>query len=370
MTNWFEQYLQAGSPMYKKWEEGQEEEEALRMAQQQQDSFWEETQGQAPVAPQNVFNDALSAEEFEGLPPEMMSEYASPAQPGSGVRGGQMSPRDLAMRLMQGPQKSTRQTGGRILEQLMSGKVTSDQYNEFNPDRRASHDQFMGRAQQQAPEQYSNIKAGRNGRYYGMNRENNRMEMIPGDAMPVDPTTQPGYQAPMSRKEQAGLENTLRDDYRTDNKAFEALNASYNRIQGAQATGAGDIGLIFSYMKMLDPASTVREGEAATVQNTGGMIPTALSNLYNKAITGEMLTPDIRKGIVDQSKIYFDQAAQDQHQRRSRYIANASDYGLNSRNIVGDKKDDKFAQPKPKSRTLSPAQRTQLEELRRIQGPL
>ena len=34
---------------------------------------------------------------------------------------------------------------------------------------------------------------------------------------------------------------------------------------------AGDMALIFSYMKMLDPNSTVREGEYATAQDAGSI---------------------------------------------------------------------------------------------------
>ena len=81
-------------------------------------------------------------------------------------------------------------------------------------------------------------------------------------------------------------------------------NASLN-------TGAGDIAVIFQYMKMLDPRSVVRENEVAQVENAGG-VPDNIRNLYNKTLTGVILPDAVRQQILEaafsmyenQQKIY------------------------------------------------------------------
>ena len=67
-----------------------------------------------------------------------------------------------------------------------------------------------------------------------------------------------------------------------------------------QDTAAADIALIFGFMKQQDPQSTVREGEFATAQNSGG-IPDAVRNAYNKAISGQRLQPAQRADFVNTS---------------------------------------------------------------------
>jgi len=54
-------------------------------------------------------------------------------------------------------------------------------------------------------------------------------------------------------------------------------------------------------MKLLDPASVVREGEFATTQNAGN-IPESVYGMYNRAIRGERLAPTIREDFLGQAK--------------------------------------------------------------------
>ena len=48
-------------------------------------------------------------------------------------------------------------------------------------------------------------------------------------------------------------------------------------------SAAGDLAMIFTYMKILDPTSVVREGEQATAQNAAGT-PERIKNIYNRVI--------------------------------------------------------------------------------------
>lgn len=95
------------------------------------------------------------------------------------------------------------------------------------------------------------------------------------------------------RKERSGLPLT---------KATGEISAAYNKIQSAaqNPSPAGDMSLIFGYMKMLDPASTVREGEVASAQQAAG-VPTQVLNMYNRALKGERLAPEQRADFVNQA---------------------------------------------------------------------
>jgi hypothetical protein len=66
------------------------------------------------------------------------------------------------------------------------------------------------------------------------------------------------------------------------------VQSSYEKIKSVDATAAGDMALVFNYMKMLDPGSTVREGEYANAQNAAG-VPDKARNMYNKIINGTLL---------------------------------------------------------------------------------
>jgi len=81
--------------------------------------------------------------------------------------------------------------------------------------------------------------------------------------------------------------------------ALSPLALSTNKDKGSRA--AAQIGTIFSFMKMLDPTSTVREGEYATAQNTAG-VEDKIRNAYNKALDGSFLTDGQIKGYVSTGK--------------------------------------------------------------------
>jgi hypothetical protein len=122
---------------------------------------------------------------------------------------------------------------------------------------------------------------------------------------------------------------TLTQEYRTVRQAFQKVEASLG-----QGTGIGDVGGIFGVMKIFDPGSTVREGEAATVQNSGG-VPETIRGLYNRVVTGERLTPAQRAEIVAVGRAQFGTYEQGYQSRVTDFTRMANDYGIDPRNIVG-----------------------------------
>lgn len=91
--------------------------------------------------------------------------------------------------------------------------------------------------------------------------------------------------------------------FATQAQPFIQTGQAYKKIEVAakNPSAAGDISLIFGYMKLLDPGSVVREGEFATAQNAGG-IPQSIYGAYNRALNGERLAPSVRNDFINQAK--------------------------------------------------------------------
>lgn len=93
------------------------------------------------------------------------------------------------------------------------------------------------------------------------------------------------------------------DDLKADIKPFQEIMPYYDTIRSATAepSAAGDLGLIFAYMKMLDPGSTVREGEFAVAANSGGIPDRVLAQIQN-AQSGQRLSAAVRKNFAEVAK--------------------------------------------------------------------
>lgn len=126
----------------------------------------------------------------------------------------------------------------------------------------------------------------------------------------------------------------LGDDLRAESKNFESVKDAYGRVLASSQTpsAAGDVALIFSYMKMLDPGSVIRESEYATAANAGS-VPDRVIAAYNKALKGEALAPNQRGDFVGRAKLLFAQQRADQQKRNDRYVAKAKQGGLDPTNL-------------------------------------
>lgn len=91
-------------------------------------------------------------------------------------------------------------------------------------------------------------------------------------------------------------------------KNTQALAEAVSRMQDAYSnpSAAGDISLVFGFMKALDPRSTVRENEQATAENAGG-VPSTVRNTWNKIMTGERLPQHVRDDFMTKARGAFAQ---------------------------------------------------------------
>lgn len=132
-------------------------------------------------------------------------------------------------------------------------------------------------------------------------------------------------------------ENLLRTAYLKQAEPFASLAQNYRRITAASqdTTGASDIAMVYSFMKMLDPTSVVREGEFATAENAGG-VDSKITTLYNKLLSGERLSPQVRGEFIQQSKRQMAQQWQSYDALRKQWEGIVGQYNLDPNRVLPD----------------------------------
>lgn len=75
---------------------------------------------------------------------------------------------------------------------------------------------------------------------------------------------------------------------------MQQIDVALGKIKTAPDSAAGDMSKIFAYMKILDPNSTVREGEYASAEQARG-IPEGMLEAYNRTLKGTRLSANQRK---------------------------------------------------------------------------
>jgi hypothetical protein len=120
-------------------------------------------------------------------------------------------------------------------------------------------------------------------------------------------------------------------------KPMQEVASAYRTIQStaAKPSPAGDISLVTAFMKMIDPTSSVREGEFANAQNAAG-VPSQLVNVYNKMLKGTRLSEDQRKDFVSQAGGLFQARYTAFKPYVDRYTALANRSGVSPEDVVSD----------------------------------
>lgn len=125
----------------------------------------------------------------------------------------------------------------------------------------------------------------------------------------------------------------LTKDYKTVQSAWRSIKSAGERDPNALPSPAADMALIFSYMKLLDPNSAVKEGEYATAQNATG-IPGKVRNVYNNAIDGSYLNDDQRNDFLGQAKKQYDARLNEYTSLKNTYTKLAKRKGFDPENVV------------------------------------
>lgn len=132
-------------------------------------------------------------------------------------------------------------------------------------------------------------------------------------------------------------ETKLRGEFKSLSSDFIKVRDSYNRVEASakEPSAAGDLALIFNYMKILDPGSVVRESEFANAAATGSLGERFIA-VGKKLAAGERLSPVMRKDFLNRArKLYKEQ--EKTHKKLSREYGKLSErYGVSPENVVTD----------------------------------
>lgn len=148
----------------------------------------------------------------------------------------------------------------------------------------------------------------------------------------ADPELKPRYK---TAKEKFDAENALRDDFVKNSKEFITVRDYYSNFKQAEASGAGDITRVFSFMKIMDPGSVVMPGEQANANNAAG-VPEAVRGMYNKLVGGGTLSPEARKQIGTQVENIYSARAKQHDKTQTQFAGIAKRQGLNPNNVLID----------------------------------
>ena len=141
----------------------------------------------------------------------------------------------------------------------------------------------------------------------------------------------------------------LIDDYEAVISEMDKQDQAHTRIKQAaeDPSAAGDLALIFNYMKLLDPGSVVRESEFATAAGARGWLntpegskaPAIVKQAIQRAYTGERLLPEQREDFVNRSELLYEGVLKDKEQRDGVFIKRAEKFGVPSEVVVRDFRD-------------------------------
>jgi hypothetical protein len=171
---------------------------------------------------------------------------------------------------------------------------------------------------------------------------------------------QKGREGPVGNPQEAGL----RSSFFNQAQPHIAISQAYRKIDSAPETAAGDMSRIFGYMKILDPSSTVREGEYASAENARG-VPSSIQAQYNKVLNGQRLTPQQRTEFTQSAGDIVNSQKQQFESQKKYYSDVASHYKIAPQNIIYDPYADlsiRTTPPKTPKGQVNPAQQLNIPQ--------
>lgn len=129
--------------------------------------------------------------------------------------------------------------------------------------------------------------------------------------------------------------NIFRKEFDVLSKDFRIIRDSFERVKASAAdpSPAGDLALIFNYMKILDPGSVVRESEFANAAATGAW-GELLKAAGLKVIEGVRLSPKMRADFLNRAGRLSNAQQNTQKDLINRYTKLSNRFGLNPQDVI------------------------------------
>lgn len=129
----------------------------------------------------------------------------------------------------------------------------------------------------------------------------------------------------------------IRKEFRAESKDFRTARDAFNRVtaSGKDPSAAGDLALIFNYMKVLDPGSVVRESEFAQAASTGAF-GERIKAAAEAIGTGRRLSQAMRDDFVNRAGLLFNEQLKSQGRLETEFTDIAEDSGVDSGKVIVD----------------------------------
>jgi hypothetical protein len=143
-------------------------------------------------------------------------------------------------------------------------------------------------------------------------------------------------QAAIEKIKSAGAnENTLRDEYNALTKDFRVVQDAHEKIKNVAQTGAGDMSLLYSFVKLLDPGSVVRESEFAAAAASGSF-GERVQGAMQRVLTGQRLSDNLRNDFIREADNLYTSQKRGTVRLTESYTGIAKRMGLDPSNIIVD----------------------------------
>jgi hypothetical protein len=131
--------------------------------------------------------------------------------------------------------------------------------------------------------------------------------------------------------------NTLRDEFNNQAKTFATIGQAHRQVvvSAQDPSPAGDLSLLYGYMKTLDPGSVVRESEFALAAQAGSL-DERVQGWVEKVLTGQRLTDSQRADFVGRSQKLYESAVVDHNKLVKRYEGIAVRNNVPIVDVLGD----------------------------------
>lgn len=141
----------------------------------------------------------------------------------------------------------------------------------------------------------------------------------------------------LNKPEKPADSSGLRKDFQSLGtfKATQDMADAIAKIRNAPDTGAGDLSLIYSYVKILDPGSVVREGEIKLSREPTPLIAKLVTE-YKKAKEGRLLHPDVRNQYKQAAESLWEAQTQRYEELATPYRRMAREAGIPEGDVVLD----------------------------------
>jgi hypothetical protein len=148
--------------------------------------------------------------------------------------------------------------------------------------------------------------------------------------------------------ERIRLEREFAKDWKNVSTDFQGIKDQMGRIEtmAARSDSAGDLALVVSFTKMLDPGSVAREGEVALTQSAASAAAQAQNYLPRLQEGNTLLPPQVRAQLLSAAREMFGVYNNAYRRLAGDYQATAQQYGYApERVMMGYRESD--AQPVP-----------------------